>query len=149
MRYAALIAGRTRAAISLPCSRSTRAMSYWLCMSSQKRAPLPKYRPSRTAVSAETERRPLRMSVMRPDGTPSAIASRLALSLRASSSILRRRPGWEGRRIGSSFVIVDDLDIVGVPVMEREADPPACVDRHRPLTAPIAFQLVQPDAVAG
>jgi ActR/RegA family two-component response regulator len=37
--------------------------------------------------------------VMRPDGTPSAMARRLALRRRACNSILGNRPGWEGRRM--------------------------------------------------
>jgi hypothetical protein len=56
---------------------------------------LPKYRPSRTAVSAVIERRAFKMSVMRPDGTPMSSDSRLADSLRADSSRLSRRPGWK------------------------------------------------------
>jgi hypothetical protein len=44
--------GLTRFAISAPFARSTNPMSYCPCRSSQNRALLPKYRPSRTAVSA-------------------------------------------------------------------------------------------------
>jgi hypothetical protein len=46
-------------------------------------------------VSAVIERRALRMSVMRPDGTPISSDSRLAESLRAISSRFSRRPGCE------------------------------------------------------
>jgi hypothetical protein len=53
-----------------PSPRSTTPMSYWLCRSSQNCALWPKYRPSRTAVSTVIARRPFKMSVTRPDGTP-------------------------------------------------------------------------------
>ena len=57
--------------------------------------PLTDVRPDIPAdVSAVIERRPLRMSVMRPDGTPISIDSLLALSLRATSSRFRKRPGY-------------------------------------------------------
>jgi hypothetical protein len=69
-------------------------MSYWLCRSNQNWALLPKYRPRRTAVSAVMERRPFKMSVIRPDGTPMSSASRLALNEREVNSRFSRRPGW-------------------------------------------------------
>src|SRR6266545_6708115 len=101
------------------------------------------------AVSAVIERRALRMSVMRPDGTPRSSASRLALSLRAASSRFSRRPGCATGAIVLSSVIVDDFDIVGVPLAKLEANPPTVVYAHGPLSLPIAFQLVQPDALEG
>src|SRR5215207_3365756 len=70
-------------------------MSCCACRSIQNCGRLPKYRPSLTAVSALIDRRPFKISVTRPDGTPMAIASRLALKARATSSRFRRRPGWE------------------------------------------------------
>jgi hypothetical protein len=54
---------------------------------------LPKSRASRSAVSAEIERRPLRMSVLRPEGTPRSSARRLALSQGLSSSRRNNPPG--------------------------------------------------------
>ena len=64
-----------------------------LCKSSQNWALLPKYRPRRPAVSAVMERRPFKMSVIRPDGTPMSSASRLALNEREVNSRFSRRPG--------------------------------------------------------
>lgn len=50
-------AGRTRFVISPPISRSTAAMSYWLCRLSQNCALLPKQRPSCTEAAAAHLRR--------------------------------------------------------------------------------------------
>ena len=61
--------------------------------SSQNWARFPKYRPSLTAVSAVIDRRPLSMSVMRPDGTLRSSASRFALSSRTFSSRFKKLPG--------------------------------------------------------
>ena len=46
-------------------------------------------------LSPVIERRLLRISVVRPDGTPISSDSRLAESLRAANSRLSRRPEWE------------------------------------------------------
>ena len=43
-------------------------------------------------------------------------------------------------------VVVTDLDVVGVPVDEPEADPPLVVDRDRVLASAVAFQCVEPIA---
>src|SRR5580693_7784915 len=44
-----------------------------------------------------------------------------------------------------SSMIVDDLDIPCVTVLEAKTDAPRLVDRHRPLTFPVAGELVQSD----
>jgi len=44
---------------------------------------------------------------------------------------------------GSTLMIVDDLDVVGVTLVEHEADSPPRVHCHRPLISPIAFELVK------
>jgi len=44
------------------------------------------------------------------------------------------------------FAILADLDVVGVPVLEPEADPPPVVDRDRILALAIAPQPMQPVA---
>src|SRR5262245_42599284 len=62
-------------------------------------------------------RRPFKMSVIRPEGTPRLNASRLALRPRASSSRFSRRPGWAiaGMCPFPTRVVVDALDaIVGM-----------------------------------
>jgi hypothetical protein len=43
-------------------------------------------------------------------------------------------------------VIIDDLDVVGIALAKFEADTPALVDRHRPLSPPVTFELVKADA---
>lgn len=97
-------------------------------------------------MSAEIERRPFKMSVMRPDGTPKSSASRFALTPRALSSLLSRRPGCATGRCSSAPVIIDDLDIVSVTFVKLEANAPSCIDRHGPLPPAIAFQPVKADA---
>src|SRR5207247_3496151 len=126
-------------AISAPRSRSTKAISYWPWRSSQNCALLPKYRPSRTAVSAVIERRPLRISVTRPDGTPRSSASRLALSFRSAISRLKRRPGCAAGGMSLSSVVVHDLYVVGITLAEIEAYAPGSVHAHGPLVLPVAF----------
>src|SRR4051812_17649800 len=145
MLYAAS-AGLTLRLMSAPFSRSITAISYWLCRSSQNCALLPKYRPSRSAVSAVIERRPLRMSVMRPDGTPRSNARRFALRLRVASSRLKRRPGWATGGMALSFMIIHDLDIVGVALAELEANAPSGIYGHRPLLPAFALELVESHA---
>jgi hypothetical protein len=49
----------------------------------------------------------------------------------------------------SALVIVDDLHVVGVAFPELETNTPTLVDRHRPLSFAVAFELVQPDAPQG
>src|SRR5436190_6326897 len=145
MLYAAS-AGLTRRLMSAPFSRSITAISYWLCRSSQNCALLPKYRPSRTAVSAVMERRPLSMSVMRPDGTPRSSASRLALSLREPSSRFKSRPGCTAGAIFLPLVIVDDFHIECIAFAEFKANTPTAIYPHGPLLFPFTLQLVQSNA---
>src|SRR5713101_5513062 len=132
--------------MSAPFSRSITAISYWLCKSSQNCAWLPKYRPSRTAVSALIERRPLRMSVMRPDGTPRSSARRLALSARAASSRLSSRPGCARGAWRLSSVIVDELDVVGIALTEFETDTPSLIHGHGPLSIALSLEPMQANA---
>jgi len=40
-------------------------------------------------------------------------------------------------------VIVDDLDVVGVPVLPAEADPPLIVDANAVLTGAVTLELLQ------
>src|SRR5215471_973987 len=136
---------KTIECISSPHFFSMAAMLHWLCRSSQNRALLPKYRPSRTAVSAVIARRPLRMSVMRPDGTPRSSESRFVLSLRACNSRRSKRPGCTGGT--SSFVIVDDFDVIGIALSEFKANAPGTVDGHCPLPFSVTFQFMQSDAL--
>src|SRR5262245_37287890 len=91
-------------------------------------------------------RRPFRMSVIRPDGTPRARARRLALRPRAFSSRFNRRPGCAIGGMFLALVIVHDLDLVRVALAELEADPPRSVHGHRPLTPALTLELVQPNA---
>ena len=44
-------------------------------------------------------------------------------------------------------VIIDDLNLVGVALPEREANPPTLVHGHCPLILAAAFELVQADAL--
>ena len=83
---------RTRLAISLPFSRSTIAILA-LQVERELRAVA---EVTGRAVSAVIERRPLRMSVTRPDGTPMSSDSRLAEILRA-----RVRVSADGRDVWS------------------------------------------------
>ena len=80
---------------NLALSRSTTPMSYWLCSSSQNCGNgcrnSGRVEPPYRAVIA---RRPLRIWVIRPAGTPILRARRLALSLRALNSRFSKRPGW-------------------------------------------------------
>ena len=46
-------------------------------------------------------------------------------------------------------MIIDDLDLESVAVAVLEADSPRAVDRHGPLVAAGAFQLMKPDALQG
>jgi hypothetical protein len=68
------------------------------------------------------ERRPFRMSVIRPDGTLRSSASRFALSARAFGSRFRRLPGCAGVGMLLSSMVVNDLNVVGVAVPERETE---------------------------
>src|SRR5688572_14961597 len=92
------------------------------------------------------DRRPLRMSVMRPDGTPRSSDSRLALRPRATSSRFRRRPGWATGASDLTLVVVDDLDVIRVTPSKLEANPPTSVHRHCPLISSLDFELVQAHA---
>lgn len=83
----------TSAAIRSPHSRSVTARSYRDCRFIQNCELLPKKYASRSAVSGLIDRLPLRMPVIRPDGTCSARASLLADSPRAANSRFRIRPG--------------------------------------------------------
>ena len=96
-------------------------------------------------MSAVIERRPFNMSVIRPAGTPRSRANLFALNCRASNSRLRNRPGCAIGVMDSSFVIVDDPNVVGIAVAKFEAYPPAAIRRHRPL--PPALALEQSDAL--
>ena len=44
-------------------------------------------------------------------------------------------------------MVVNDLDVVGVALPEREANAPTRVYGHRPLAGPVSFELVKPDAL--
>ena len=46
----------------------------------------------------------------------------------------------------SSFMVVDDLDIVGIALTKLEANSPARVHGHRPLVFAITSELVEADA---
>ena len=41
-------------------------------------------------------------------------------------------------------VIIDQLDIVDIPVFKAEDDTPIAFDRHRPIALKFAFERVQP-----
>ena len=91
---------------------------------------------------------PFRISVIRPEGTPSANATLFALNPRASSSLLRFCPdGW----VTSSFpsflspVIIGYFNIVGIPVFPLKADTPRAVDRDGPLTLSVPLQTMKVD----
>src|SRR4029079_3898194 len=58
-----------------------------------------------------------------------------------ASRVLRRKPYC------SSSVVVDDLDLEGIPFAKLEADAPALVDGHCPPAFAVALELVQSDAL--
>ena len=99
-------------------------------------------RPSRTAVSTVIARRPLRISVIRPEGTPISRARRLAPSLRAVNSRFSKRPGCT---IGAmcSTSATPDKSTRQLPPPQTPSDPqktPAasCSGRFaRPSSAPV------------
>jgi len=86
----------TWARISMPLFSSVAARSYWVCKLSQNWGEFPKKQPILIAVSGVMARFPRRISMIRPDGTPSEMASLFALKPRASSSFLRILPGCVG-----------------------------------------------------
>jgi hypothetical protein len=47
----------------------------------------------------------------------------------------------------SSFVVVDDLNLISVALAELEANSPWPVDRHRPLQLAAALELMQADTL--
>src|SRR5690348_7222057 len=91
-------------------------------------------------------RRPLRMSVIRPDGTLRSKAKRLALSLRAANSRFSKRPGCTTGAMCSTSVVIDNFDVVCVALAKLETDAPALVHGHRPLIFSTAFELVETNA---
>src|SRR5437588_10329105 len=90
-------------------------------------------------------RLPLRMSLMRPDGTPNSSASRLPLIERDANSSARIAPGCT--TISLSLVVVDDFDLESIAVAEDEADPPRTIDGKSPLPPARTLELVKPDAL--
>jgi hypothetical protein len=44
-------------------------------------------------------------------------------------------------------MIIQNFDVMGVSVPEFETDAPPTVDRHRPLIAAVAFQLMEADTI--
>src|SRR6266851_1395885 len=85
---------------------------------------------------------------MRCGGTRSRSAKAAALSPRDASSSFRIVPGctaWKFivSRMACLSVIVDDLDIVGVTLLELENQTPRSVDRHRPLAPAFPLQSVK------
>jgi len=65
-------------------------------------------------------------------------ATRFALNARAFSSRFRRLPGCAAVGTLLSSMVVNDLNVVGVAVPEREANAPTCVHGHRPLASPLS-----------
>src|SRR5664279_4400576 len=87
---------------------------------SQKRSVVPKYRASRSAVSAVTRRLPWTISLIRRGGTPIATASRFWLT-------------WSGSRNSAIRI--------------SQADPPLLVDADAVLSSPVPAECFQ--SVAG
>jgi hypothetical protein len=117
-RHHAASAGRKRFAIWLP----VRARSP-LCRSSPNCA-VPK-------ITAE----PRRCASAAPRDQS---ASRFALNARAFRSRFRRLPGCAAVGTLLCSMVVNDLNVVGVAVPEREANAPTCVHGHRPLGSPLS-----------
>ena len=65
-------------------------------------------------------------------------ATRFALNARAFSSRFRRLPGCAAVGTLLSSTVVNDLNVVGVAVPEREANAPTCVHGDRPLASPLS-----------
>src|ERR1041384_722929 len=89
-------------------------------------------------------RLPSTISLMRRGGTAMAFASAVcdsAIGFRNSS--IRISPGWGFER---SSVVVDDFDLVRIVFTPDETYPPLVVDADRILSAPFAFQRLQPGA---
>jgi hypothetical protein len=105
-------------------------------------------------VARQPERRIRRsrtISEIRVTGTRNSIASALDESpsgfMNSSRSI---SPGCSaGIRAPSSnsgSVVVDNLDLTGIPIPPLKANPPRIVDAQTPLPIPPALQLLQPVA---
>jgi Glycosyl transferase family 2 len=135
--YSAALA--TRMAISAPCACSATLKSCWVCKFIQNWAELPKYLASLSAVSGEIDRLPLRISTMRPDGTPRSNARRLALSRRATSSSLNISPGCVLILAMSTLVIIYDFDVVCAIILKTKHQTPTAVNGNGPMTAATAL----------
>ncbi len=127
LRYAADWRGETRSAISGPFSISARRSSQVFCRFSHRFGVVPKYRASRSAVSAVIPRWPFRIVVTRLTGTPSAFASALADSPSSSSPLAGFRPDAPASfRFSRSFhypsMVVNDLHIARSIFRPAEAD---------------------------
>jgi hypothetical protein len=111
-----------------------------------------KYRAKRNAVSAVMLRRPFTISLILVTGTRKSRAN--PLMLKPSGAIISSRrisPGCTGgsrRRffaiISSNLVVVDDLDLVDIPIPPHEADAILVVDPDAVLASPIAGKRLEP-----
>src|ERR1039458_737014 len=144
----------SRIAVSSASTADSRSKS--ICNRIQNSGDMLKSRANRSAVSAVIPRRSRTISEMRVTGTRSSIAS--ALDDRPSGFMKSSRnisPGCSGGiRAPSSnsapssagSVVVDNLDLIGIPIPPPKADSPSIVDAQAPQPLPIAFQLFQPIA---
>src|SRR5579885_340599 len=98
----------------------------------QNSALVPKYRPSRSAVSGVIARLPLTISLMRICGTPIALASAYWERPRGFRKSSRSTsPGCAGGKsaiVQISSMVVDDFDVVGVALAPAKANAPLIVD---------------------
>lgn len=114
-----------------------------VCRFSQNSGPVPKYRPSRSAVSADKSRRSRKMSLMRLPGTPISSASCRALRPRGSKNSSRSTsPGCVRTRgiLLASSMVINDLNIFGTGLAPAEANSPLVVNPDAPLAFSFAAQ---------
>ncbi len=125
------------------------SQSFWRL--SQNSPEAPKKRPRRRVVSPVTDRRPLRIPVMRLTGTAMRRANSVALMPSASSHhAASRRDGWVRACPASSQWHVDDFNFgrPGTALGPCEADPPLIVDAHAPLSPATALDAPSVDCRA-
>src|SRR5438067_7961130 len=86
---------------------------------------------------------------MRLPGTLIACASWFWLSpISFRNSSLRITPGWGFRSSSpcARSMVVDDLDILRIPVHPHKTDPPLVIDADAHLSRPVSAQRLQPVA---
>src|SRR5260370_33718444 len=92
-------------------------------------------------------RRSLTISAMRVTGTRKAIAILFMLSRKGAINSSRRiSPGWTGfsfLAIVVLLVVIDDLDLVSVPIAPGKANAPLVVDADAVLALAVALQALQ------